>query len=111
VATAQINIDASAPAAPSGLTATVGKPGGIVLGWKASTDSGSGVKSYYIYRNTALIGTTTTLSFTDASGVDGTLYTYGVTAVDQVGNESGLSNTVSITYMAPSKGGGNKRKR
>lgn len=110
VATAQINIDASAPTATSGLTATVGN-GGVVLGWKASTDSGSGVKSYYIYRNTALIGTTTTLSFTDMSGVGGTLYTYGVTAVDQVGNESGLSNMVTITYMAPSKGGGNKRKR
>lgn len=111
VATAQINIDASAPTAPSGLTATVGKFGGIVLGWKASTDSGSGVKSYYIYRNAALIGTTTTLSFTDTSGVDGALHTYGVTAVDQVGNESGLSNSVTITYVASSKGGGNKRKR
>ena len=109
-ATAQITIDASAPTAPSGLTATVGKTGGIALAWKAATDSGSGVKSYYIYRNAELIGTTTTLSYSDTSGVDGTLYAYGVTAVDQVGNESGLSNTVTITYAAKSSGGKPRRK-
>ncbi|MDR4464179.1 MAG: hypothetical protein MRJ66_07930 [Nitrospira sp.] len=109
-ATAQINIDASAPTAPSGLTTTVGKTGGIALAWKVATDSGSGVKSYYIYRNTELIGSTTTLSYTDTSGVDGTAYTYGVTAVDQVGNESGLSNQVLITYVAKSPGGKPRRK-
>lgn len=108
--TAQINIDASAPTPPSGLTATVGKTGGITLAWTATTDAGSGVKSYYIYRNTALIGTTTTLSYADMSGVDGTAYTYGVTAVDQVGNESGLSNTVTITYAAKSSGGKPRRR-
>jgi hypothetical protein len=101
-ATAQINIDAAAPTAPSGLTATAGKTGGIALAWRAATDSGSGVSSYYVYRNTQLIGSTTTLSYTDVSGVDGTVYTYGVTAVDQAGNESGLSNTVAITYVAKS---------
>jgi hypothetical protein len=109
-ATAQITIDASSPTAPSGLTATVGKTGGIALAWKAATDSGFGVKSYYIYRNTELIGSTTTLTYTDTSGVDWTAYTYGVTAVDQVGNESGLSNTATITYVAKSPGGKPRRK-
>jgi len=33
-----------------------------------------------------------------------------VTAVDQVGNESGLSNTVTITYAAKSSGGKPRRK-
>ncbi|MDH5195326.1 MAG: hypothetical protein OEW32_16690, partial [Nitrospira sp.] len=105
VATAQINVDASAPTAPSGLTATTGRNGSVVLSWNAATDSGSGLKSYYIYRNTVLLGTTTALSFTDNTGAGGTAYTYGVTAVDQVGNESGLSNTVAITYGTKSGGG------
>jgi len=109
-ATAQINVDASAPTAPSGLTATAGSTGGVMLAWSAASDSGSGMKSYYIYRNTELIGTTTTLSSTDMSGVDGTVYTYGVMAVDQVGNESGLSNTVAITYAAKSSRGKPRRK-
>lgn len=98
VATAQINVDASAPTAPSGLVATVGRNGGVALVWNTATDSGSGLKSYYVYRNTQLIGTTTTLSYSDVSVVSGTAYTYAVTAVDQVGNESGVSNTASLTY-------------
>jgi hypothetical protein len=110
VAVAQINVDASAPATPSGLTATVSRTGGIALAWKAATDSGSGVKSYYIYRDSELLGTTSTLSYSDLSGVAGTVYTYGVTAVDQVGNESGMSNTVAITYGAKTSGGKPRRK-
>jgi hypothetical protein len=105
VATAQIHIDSSAPSAPSSLTAKAAKTGGIALGWVAATDNGSGVGSYYVYRDAELIGTTTTLSYTDRSGVDGALSTYAVTAVDQVGNESGMSNAVSITYVAKSSGG------
>lgn len=109
VATAQINVDASAPTAPSGLSATVGNSGGVLLAWNAATDSGSGLKSYYIYRNTQLIGTTTTLAYTDQSVVSGTAYTYGVTAVDQVGNESGVSNTASLTYTSGTKKRGGRR--
>ncbi|MDH4154948.1 MAG: hypothetical protein OEV01_14275 [Nitrospira sp.] len=110
VATAQINVDASAPAAPSGLTGTAVQTGGVALAWNAASDSGSGVKSYYVYRNGVLLGTTTALSYTDNAGTGGTLYTYGVTAVDQVGNESGLSNTVSVTYAAKTRGGKGRSK-
>ena len=85
--------------------------GGVALAWRASTDTGSGIKSYYLYRNGTVIASTGNLSFTDTTGVDGTSYTYSVTAVDQVGNESGQSNTMTVTYVAPSKGGGNKRRR
>jgi len=111
VATAQINIDATAPTAPSGLAATVGRKGGINLTWNAAVDSGSGVTSYYVYRNTMLIGTTGSLSYTDTTGTAGDSYTYTVTAVDQVGNESGQSNAVTITYVATSSTGSMKRRK
>lgn len=110
VATAQVNVDASAPTAPNALTATAGSNGGVMLTWSAASDSGSGLKNYYVYRNAVLLGTTSSLSYNDLSGVAGTVYTYGVTAVDQVGNESGLSNTVSMTYAAKATGGKSRRK-
>lgn len=84
--------------------------GGVALSWNAASDSGSGLKSYYIYRNGVLLGTTTELSYSDKAGTSGTLYTYGVTAVDQVGNESGLSNTVSVTYAEKTRAGKGRSK-
>src|SRR5262245_36566756 len=105
VAMAQINVDASAPMAPSALTATTGTTGGVALAWAAASDSGSGLKNYYVYRNAQLLATTTALTYSDMSVVGGTAYTYGVTAVDQVGNESGLSNMVSITSTSITNGG------
>lgn len=110
VGTTQLNVDASSPTAPSGLTGAAVQTGGVALSWNAASDSGSGLKSYYIYRNGVLLGTTTELSYSDKVGTSGTLYTYGVTAVDQVGNESGLSNTVSVTYAEKTRGGKGRSK-
>ena len=100
VGTAQINVDATAPTAPTSLSASALRKGGIKLNWRASSDSGSGVRSYYVYRNDkiAAIGTTSTLSYIDTTGVAKTTYTYSVTAIDQVGNESGMSNLANIVY-------------
>ena len=110
VGTTQINVDASSPTAPSGLTGAAVQTGGVALSWNAASDSGSGLKSYYIYRNGVLLGTTTELSYSDRTGTGGALYTYGVTAVDQVGNESGLSNTVAVTYTVKTRGGKGRSK-
>jgi hypothetical protein len=101
VGTAQIQIDATAPSAPTNLSASLAKTG-VKLTWTASTDGGSGVATYYVYRNGVQIGSTSNRSYTDTSGVGGTSYTYTVTALDVVGNESGNSNSVTVTY--PKKG-------
>lgn len=100
VGTAQISVDATAPTAPTSLSASALRKGGVKLSWRASSDSGSGVRSYYVYRNDkiAAIGTTSTLSYTDTTGVAKTTYNYSVTAIDQVGNESGMSNSATIVY-------------
>lgn len=103
VGTAQINIDSSAPSAPTNLSATAVKTG-LKLAWTGSTDSGSGLKSYYIYRGGSLIGSTGSVNYTDTTGTAGTSYIYTVTAVDQVGNESGTSNAVTITYPGKTRG-------
>ena len=108
VATAQIYIDSAAPTVPTNLGASAVRQG-IRLTWAGSTDSGgSGVNSYYVYRNGTAIGSTGSLSYTDSTGTAGTSYTYSVTAVDQVGNESGQSNSATITYPGKSTGGGSK---
>lgn len=105
-ATATINVDATAPTTPSGLSATAVTTGGktgVRLTWGSSTDTQSGLNSYYVYRNGAKLGSTTSTSYTDTTGTAGTNYTYGVSAVDRVGNESGMSTTVQFTFLAKRK--------
>ena len=102
--TAQIAVDGTAPSAPTNLSSAL-VPKGVKLTWSAASDSGgSGVATYYVYRNGAKIGATTSLSYTDSTGTSGTTYTYTVTAVDGVGYESGNSNSATITTKS-SKGG------
>jgi fibronectin type 3 domain-containing protein len=69
------------PAVPTGLTATAVN-GSIILTWTASI----GASSYSIYRNTAgsstytLVNSTAQVTFTDSSVVNGTTYSYKVSA-------------------------------
>src|SRR3954451_12280572 len=92
------------PGAPTSFTATTaaGKTG-ISLSWKApSTDGGSPVTGYRIYRGTASgsesflvsVGLTTT-SFTDASVAHKIRYYYRLTAVNGVGE--GASASANVT--------------
>ena len=89
----------SAPAAPTGLTATAGNAS-VSLGWTAS----SGASSYNVYRGTSAGGESgtaiatgvTTTSYTDATATNGTTYYYKVAAVNSTGT-SALSNEASAT--------------
>jgi len=93
---AQISVDGSAPPPPGNLTASLVTKG-VYLSWTASTDSGSGIAAYYVYRDGVKLGAATSLSYTDTTVASGTTYTYTATAVDRVGYESGNSAPVSIT--------------
>jgi hypothetical protein len=95
----------SAPAAPTGLTATAGNAA-VTLNWTAS----SGAGSYNVYRSTAsgqevrvATGVSGT-SFTDSGLTNGTAYYYEVTAVNGNG-ESAVSNEASATPKAPASAG------
>ena len=95
---------AVAPGTPTSFTATTaaGKTG-IALNWKApSSDGGSPVTGYRIYRGTVsggesfLVGVAaTTTSFTDASVGHKIRYYYRVTATNAVGE--GASAAANVT--------------
>jgi len=92
----------TAPAAPTGLTATGGNAQ-VALSWAAS----SGATSYNIYRGTTAGGESTTAvatgitgtSYTNTGLTNGTAYFYKVAAVNASGT-SGLSNEASATPAA-----------
>jgi acid phosphatase len=98
---ATASADSTAPGFPTGLTATSGNQQ-VSLSWTASTDPDDAIASYYVYRDGAYVGSSTTTSFTDAGLTNGTTYGYQVTAVDTHRNESALSSGVSATPQAPS---------
>jgi len=98
------------PSTPSGVqvSAASGQP---VVTWNTSTDDGT-VDSYDVWRISATgspggvpakIGTTSDLTYTDASAPNGT-NVYQVVATDNDGNKSQLSNPASV---GTSGGGGN----
>jgi hypothetical protein len=108
------------PAAPASL-ASKGFNGSVVLDWAASTDSGgSGLAGYRVYRtvgtqdasagtgagNTSalpvLIATVGagTITYTDTTVANGTLYQYWVRAIDADTNVSARSNTCVVTPLA-----------
>jgi len=92
--------DTTPPTAPTGLTATFNAgTNAIDLSWTAATDNVA-VTGYRIYRDggPTPISTVNGTTFSDA-GLTGT-HSYGVTAIDAAGNESGLSNIASATVVA-----------
>ncbi|WP_275667929.1 discoidin domain-containing protein [Paenibacillus oryzisoli] len=71
----------------------------IDLSWAASTDN-VGVTGYDVFRGAALVGSSTTTSFTDTGLTASTTYSYTVKAKDAASNVSAASNTISATTLA-----------
>jgi hypothetical protein len=72
------------------------KPPRVALSWTASTDA-VGVVGYRVYRDGALVGTSSDTTYTDnPGGKKGMTYAYYVVAYDAAGNVSGLSNAASV---------------
>lgn len=91
--------DTTPPSAPTSLVSTTAQAGNVALGWGESSDA-VGPIAYDVYRNTQVIGSTTTTSFTDTSAIGGSTYQYYVTARDAAGNDSAPSNTASVDVAA-----------
>jgi len=89
--------DATPPTVPTGLTNSVRSCSQIDLGWSGSTDSGSGVWGYRVYRNNVFVKQVAApASTTSDTGLAGsTIYAYQVSAVDNAGNESARSASSS----------------
>ena len=100
--------DTTPPTAPSALAAESVSAAEIDLGWTGSTDSGTGVSGYRVYRKGpgestfGLLATQTGTGAGSTSYVDTTVkpssaYQYFVTAYDGAGLESAPSNTISAS--------------
>jgi hypothetical protein len=101
-----IAIHPNAPKPPENLRATTGYRE-VLLSWNAVSDA----DSYRIYRSNrsgsgyAIIGFTTTISFTNTGLTGNRTYYYTVTAV-KGGLESAMSSEASATLVDDSDGGG-----
>jgi uncharacterized protein (TIGR02145 family) len=88
----------TAPAAPTGVTATAPSSSSAAVSWSAV----SGAAGYYVYRGATASGTyskvanVTTASYTDTELSSGTIYYYKVSAYTD-GWESSQSSYVSVT--------------
>lgn len=89
------SVPTSVSASTSPATITTGTS--ITVTWTASTDSGgSGLAGYKLYRNGALVATTTSTSYTDYYLLPGTTYDYTVKAYDNNNNHSAASSAVHL---------------
>jgi hypothetical protein len=97
--------DTTAPATPTGLTASVGTGRAVSLDWNDNTEAD--FSEYGIYRNTAAVtpanANTNKIAevrasrFVDTEVTIGTTYFYWVNAYDNVENVSGFTNYVQAT--------------
>ena len=88
--------DTQAPTAPTGLGSPTRTQTSVTLSWQASTDAG-GVAGYRVYRDGALLGSTTSTSYTATGLSCGKSYTFGVEAYDASGNHSSRPATIVST--------------
>jgi uncharacterized repeat protein (TIGR03806 family) len=96
--------DTTPPTVPAGVTVTAQSPTQILVSWTASTDAGTGVAGYRVYRDggaTPLASVTAT-SYTDNGVLANSSYLYTVRAFDGATppNESALSAEVTGTTPA-----------
>jgi len=101
--------DVTPPTVPGGLTAASTSATQIQLNWQASTDSGTGVAGYRIFRNagTSPVATVATTSYLDGGLTAATSYTYTVRAFDGAtpANESASSAAANATTQAATGSG------
>ncbi|MFN8324284.1 MAG: zinc-dependent metalloprotease family protein [Flavobacteriaceae bacterium] len=90
--------DTTAPTAPT-LSASGTTSSSTNLSWSGATDN-VGVTGYDVYRNGALLGSTTATTYAVTGLTASTTYTFTVRAKDAAGNVSVDSNTVSVTTLA-----------
>lgn len=97
VASATTGSGPSSPSAPANLLATPVSTSRIELTWSAATDPESGIARYLIFRDGALIDSTTALGFSDTGLEPATTYRYLVSAVNGDGIEGPPSAPAEAT--------------
>ena len=96
----------SVPGAPIGLGFTPGN-GQISLNWSAPFNGGRPITGYNVYRSLAdpvaytLIGTTTGLTYSDASVANGATYLYAVSANNSAGEGPKSLPVTTVPFTVP----------
>ena len=98
-------VDTTPPSVPTNLTANALSQTSVRLNWTASTDVGTGVAGYRVYRNgaaTPIATVTGAVTYMDSGLTANTTYSYTLRAFDAAtpANDSGLSLAVNITTLA-----------
>jgi chitodextrinase len=97
--TTVVSKDVTPPSVPLGLAGTPLDGRYVELTWQASTDDRAGTLRYRVFRNGSAIGTLQTgLKLTDRPSTTGT-YQYQVRAVDEAGNKSALSPSITVAVV------------
>ncbi|MSN27163.1 MAG: hypothetical protein GJV46_14990 [Geobacter sp.] len=91
--------DTQAPSVPSNLISTATTANQINLSWSSSTDN-TAVAGYKIYRDGTYVTTVNGAQYIDSGLSASTSYSYKVSAIDAVGNESGQSSSSTATTLA-----------
>jgi hypothetical protein len=96
--------DTTAPSVPAGLTATAQSATQVQLSWTASSDAGTGVAGYHVFRDagTTAIATVNGTTYVDSGLTASTAYSYTVRAFDGAtpANESAASTAASVTTLS-----------
>ena len=97
--------DVTPPSVPQNVAAVAPSPSRVSLSWSASTDSGTGVGGYQVFRDGAEVATVNApaVAFEDASVVATTSYVYTVRAFDRATppNVSAASAPAGVTTPTP----------
>jgi fibronectin type 3 domain-containing protein len=106
--TASATTGAAVPGAPTNLAAVTSGSTQVNLSWGAATETGGTVSSYLIERcqgagcsSFTQIGTTTTLTYSDAGLSGSTSYSYRVRAKDTASSTGAYSNVATVSTAAP----------
>ena len=91
--------DATAPTAPTSLTASGTTQTTTNLTWTASTDN-VGVTGYDVYQGATLKGSVTGTTYAVTGLTAATAYTFSVSAKDAAGHISASSNVVNVTTLS-----------
>jgi hypothetical protein len=94
--------DTTPPSVPANLRKSSATTTSITLAWDASTDSGTGVASYNVYRNAVFLTNTTQLSYTNSGLTPGTSYTYSVSALDNANPPNQSAQTAGLAMSTNS---------
>jgi chitodextrinase len=91
-----VQTDTLPPTSTLGLAVTSATQSSVALSWTPSTDN-TGVVGYSVYRNGAVVGSTTSTTYGVPGLACGTSYTFAVDAYDAAGNRSAQTSITSST--------------